>query len=62
MKRTVRTTHIYAPLVVDCPGTRAYLLAAVAVLRGAIGLFLHGIRRPGQPARLCRRTGRVRPE
>ncbi|MBE7520413.1 MAG: hypothetical protein HS107_14335 [Thermoflexaceae bacterium] len=38
-----------------------WLAALLIVLRGAAGLFLHGLRRPGAPASLSRATGRVAP-
>jgi hypothetical protein len=38
---------------------RAYLGGLVIILRAAAGLFVHGLRRPGAPARICPATGRV---
>ncbi len=32
----------------------AYLAALIIILRVTIGLFVHGLRRPGMPARICR--------
>jgi hypothetical protein len=37
-----------------------YALAAAAVVRGAASLVLHGLARPGRPARL-RRNGQLVP-
>lgn len=36
-----------------------WLLALLIVLRGAVGLFLHGLLRPGEPASLSRASGKV---
>lgn len=38
-----------------------FALSAAVILRAAFELLLHGIRRPGQRAALCRATGRVVP-
>lgn len=35
--------------------------AFAIIMRAAAGLLFHSVRRPGQPARIERATGRVRP-
>ncbi len=43
-------------LAKEWPG---WLVALFIVLRGAVGLFLHGLLRPGEPASLSRTSGKV---
>ncbi|MCK6565972.1 MAG: hypothetical protein HUU14_10595 [Dehalococcoidia bacterium] len=40
-------------------GWPGWLAALFIVFRGASGLFLHGLLRPGAPASLSRATGKV---
>ena len=41
------------------PAQHALLLALTVLVRATFGLLAHGLLHPGEPGRMCRRSGRV---